>query len=135
MRKRKQISHNGLGLFLVGEKGIWGKVGELFLPRHSSACGPAPLPNQEPQLSKDLQGKDLFWWKLQLRPEGCEGAVWESKGQGNPLADQKPNPKPLTWPGSLWLGGPSPCHLPTDPIACPWLLLVAPSFVLGHWGQ
>lgn len=44
MQKRKQISHNGLGLFLVGEKGSWGKVGELFLPSHSSACGPALLP-------------------------------------------------------------------------------------------
>uniref|UniRef100_A0A8D2QCM4 LIM zinc-binding domain-containing protein n=1 Tax=Zonotrichia albicollis TaxID=44394 RepID=A0A8D2QCM4_ZONAL len=40
----------------------------------------------------------------------------------NPLADQKPNPKPLTWPGSLWLGGASPCHHPADPIACPWPL-------------
>lgn len=44
MQKRKQLGHNGLGLFLVGEKGSWGKAGDLFLPSDSSACGPAPLP-------------------------------------------------------------------------------------------
>lgn len=44
MQKRKRISHNGLGLFLVGEKGSWGKAEELFLPSGSSACGPALLP-------------------------------------------------------------------------------------------
>lgn len=44
MQKGKQLGHNGLGLFLVGEKGTWGKVGELFLPSDSSAHGPALLP-------------------------------------------------------------------------------------------
>lgn len=89
-------------------------------------------PNQELQLSKNLQGKDLFWWKLQLRPEGCEGPVKESKGQGNPLAGQKPNPKPLMWPGSLWLGGPCPPHLPTAwPHHHPCLLLVGHQVCLG----
>lgn len=78
MQENKCIGHV-LGLFLVGEKGSLGKVEELFLPSDSLACGRAPLSwalaKARASMSKNLQGKDLFRWKLQLRPKGCKGPV------------------------------------------------------------